>query len=93
MSRHFAPAALLAAAALFSADGAQAAAPGFCQDYATAAVRQASVAASNPNCSRASGNRWSTDFNVHYNWCLGASFQATGAERDARTNWLRACRH
>lgn len=72
--------------------GAQAADPGFCQDYATAAVRQAEVARSVPACSRASGPRWTTDYRVHFEWCLGAAPGAAEAERAARTNWLRACR-
>jgi hypothetical protein len=72
--------------------GAQAADPGFCRDYATAAVRQAEVARSVPACSRASGPRWTTDYRVHFEWCLGAALGAAEAERAARTNWLRSCR-
>jgi len=37
------------------------------------------------------GARWSTDFAIHYEWCLGASFAASGGERDARTHYLRGC--
>jgi hypothetical protein len=48
---------------------------------------------SNPRCAGGmQGARWSTDFAVHYQWCLGASFGATGAERDARTQYLHGCR-
>jgi hypothetical protein len=38
------------------------------------------------------GARWSSDFRVHYDWCLGASFEAANAERNARTDFLRGCR-
>jgi len=40
---------------------------------------------------RLQGVRWSSDFAVHYEWCLGASLGAAGAERDARTKFLRGC--
>jgi hypothetical protein len=47
----------------------------------------------NPRCANGLlGSRWSTDFAVHYEWCLGASFGAAGNERDARTQYLRSCR-
>jgi hypothetical protein len=46
----------------------------------------------NPACaSGLQGARWSTDFAVHYEWCLGASLGATGTERDARTQYLKGC--
>jgi hypothetical protein len=46
----------------------------------------------NPTCvGGLQGARWSLEFSVHYEWCLGASFGAAGAERGARTRFLRAC--
>ena len=69
------------------------ASPAFCGDYARAAVVQVRGGLSIPSCAdRLHGVRWSSDYRVHYNWCLGASFEAAGSERDARTNFLRACR-
>jgi hypothetical protein len=72
---------------------ANAADPGFCRDYARAAVNQVRGALANPRCAAGmQGDRWSTAFPVHYEWCLGVSFEAAGAERDARTSYLRGCR-
>lgn len=63
-----------------------------CREYAVAAIRQVHEMHEFRACDRGQGARWSDDWNVHYQWCRGASFQAIGAERDARTNWLRSCR-
>jgi hypothetical protein len=72
---------------------ARAADPAFCRGYTQAALNQVRAGLSNPRCQGGmQGPRWSSDFNVHYQWCLGASFTATGEERDARTNYLRGCR-
>lgn len=71
---------------------AKAAAPAFCKGYTNAALNQVRLALANPKCALgAQGTRWSTAFPVHYEWCLGASFTAAGAERDARTGYLRGC--
>jgi hypothetical protein len=71
---------------------AQAADPGFCRQYARAALIQVRGGLSDPACAgRLQGTRWSSDFAVHYEWCLGASFDAAGDERDARTRYLRGC--
>jgi len=71
---------------------AQAADPAFCKQYAQAALNQVRGGLSNPGCAGGmQGARWSSDFAVHYEWCLGASFGAAGIERDARTRQLRAC--
>ena len=78
---------------LAAATAAQAADPGFCRNYAVAALRQVSVARSVPRCAMgAVGARWSGRFEVHYNWCLGAPYVAAGRERDIRTDYLRRCR-
>jgi hypothetical protein len=70
----------------------RAADPGFCKQYAQAALNQVCGGLAIPSCgSGLQGARWSSDFAVHYQWCLGASFGAAGTERDARTRQLRAC--
>ena len=71
---------------------AQAAPPPFCRDYAAAAVRQVELARAIPACNRGAGPRWTTDYRVHFQWCLGAAPGVVESERAARTNWLRACR-
>jgi hypothetical protein len=83
---------ILFTAIVASAPAAQAAPPGFCRDYAAAAVRQVEAARSVPACNRGTGPRWTTDYRVHFDWCVGADPGAVEAERAARTNWLRACR-
>jgi hypothetical protein len=71
---------------------AHAADPGFCKPYAQAALTQVRGGLANPACAGGmQGARWSTDFAVHYEWCLGASFGAAGTERDMRTRYLRGC--
>jgi hypothetical protein len=71
---------------------ARAADPGFCRQYAKAALGQVHTALADPRCGAGvQGVGWSTDFSVHYEWCLGASLDTAGAERDARTRYLRAC--
>jgi hypothetical protein len=82
-----------AALAVLMPFSAQAADPGFCQNYAKAAVNQVRGALANPGCAaRIQGPRWSSDFQVHYSWCITQPYAAAGAERDARTGFLRACR-
>ena len=72
---------------------AQAADPGFCRDYATAAARQARTAHEIPPCRPgAIGPRWTENYRVHFNWCLGAPFAAAERERAIRTEHLRDCR-
>ena len=73
--------------------GARAADPAFCKQYSQAALNQVRVGLGSPRCAPGlQGARWSSDFAVHYQWCLGASFGAAGGERDARTQYLRGCR-
>jgi hypothetical protein len=84
------------ACSMFLASGvtaARAADPAFCRQYAKAALNQVRAGLSNPRCAGGlQGSRWSSDFAVHYQWCLGASFGAAGGERDTRTDYLRSCR-
>ncbi|MEA2912867.1 MAG: hypothetical protein QOJ15_4948 [Bradyrhizobium sp.] len=71
---------------------ARAADPGFCKQYTQAALNQVRGGLANPRCAGGlQGARWSSDFAVHYERCLGASFGAAGTERDARTQYLRGC--
>jgi hypothetical protein len=72
---------------------AQAADPGFCKQYTQAALNQVRAGLSSPRCAGGlQGSRWSSEFAVHYEWCLGTSFGTAGGERDARTSYLRSCR-
>jgi hypothetical protein len=71
---------------------AHAADPGFCRQYAKASLNQVRGGFANPACAGGlQGARWSSDFAVHYEWCLGASYGGAGAERDVRTRYLRGC--
>jgi|SRR5579864_3399197 len=90
-------ASLVAAAAVFGAmlimPAARAADPNFCRDYAGAAVRQFNLAFAVPRCRGGmNGPRWSPEFGVHYNWCLGAPYNAASTERDIRRQYIDACR-
>jgi len=88
--------ALAAVALLFTAlplGGALAVGDGECREYATAAIRQVHIMHEHAACNRGTGSRWSSDWNIHYRWCREVNFEQIGAERDARTNWLRACGH
>jgi hypothetical protein len=72
---------------------ARAADPAFCRQYSQAAINQVRGGLANPRCGAGmQGSRWSTDFSVHYQWCLGVSYADAGAERDVRTKYLRGCR-
>jgi hypothetical protein len=77
---------------VLSVSAAHAADPGFCKQYTQAALNQVRGGLADPRCAGGlQGARWSTEFAVHYEWCLGASVAAAGAERDERTRFLRAC--
>jgi hypothetical protein len=80
-------------AALLLVPTAQAADPGFCHDYAEAAVRQVRGGLNYPRCVPGMrGARWSADFRVHFEWCRGVSREEADQERDVRTEFLRRCR-
>jgi hypothetical protein len=71
---------------------AHAADPAFCKPYAQAALKQVRGGLSDSTCAPSlQGARWSTDFAVHFEWCLSASLAAADEERDARTRFLRRC--
>ena len=81
------------AATLAAMSEARAADPAFCRQYSHAALNQVRDGLGDPRCAAAlQGSRWSTDFSIHYQWCLGVSYADAGAERDARTKYLRGCR-
>jgi hypothetical protein len=71
---------------------AHAADPPFCRQYARAALVQARGALASPDCgARLTGARWSAEFSVQYEWCLGASPETAAAEREARARALKGC--
>lgn len=73
-------------AAVYAAD------PGFCREYARAALHQVQDGLSDSTCGRRlQGRRWSSDFAVHYEWCLGVSAVTARNEADARTRYLKNC--
>jgi len=86
----FALAALACVPALPTA--ANAAAPGFCADYARAAVRQFEAASAIPGCIGGPSPRWNPDYQIHYGWCLNIAPPAAFAERGARSTHLSNCR-
>jgi hypothetical protein len=74
------------------ADAVRAADPAFCKPYARAALVQVREGLASPRCGAGlQGTRWSTEFSVHYEWCLEASSDAIAAERDARAKILKGC--
>jgi hypothetical protein len=77
---------------LLNLTAAHAADPAFCKPYAKAALSQVRGGLIEPACaSHFQGSRWSTDFAVHYEWCLGVSGSEAGVEKDARTRYLKGC--
>ena len=83
----------------------RAADPATCQDYARVAIKQVHRALANPACANPPPvwTRWSTDYWVHYDWCLAqpipepprppAALGGGGVvfERAARAAFLRSC--
>lgn len=85
-------AAASAAMLLPALSAAQAAGPEFCEDYAHGAIIQVRGGLNNPRCvSGMQGARWSAEWRVHYNWCLGVGPREAEAERNIRTAFLRGC--
>ncbi|HTR87930.1 MAG TPA: hypothetical protein VMI56_25840 [Reyranella sp.] len=71
---------------------AQAASRQFCEDYAHAAIIQVRAALSSRACEHhLDGTRWSPEWRLHFDWCLGVSPREAEGERNARTEHLRAC--
>jgi hypothetical protein len=70
----------------------RAADPAFCKPYARAALVQVREGLASSRCGAGlQRTRWSTEFSVHYEWCLEASGDAIAAERDARAKVLKGC--
>lgn len=71
---------------------APAADPALCRQYARGALVQVRGGLASPRCGAGlQGARWSTEFAVHYEWCLEAPQPAIAAEREARTKALKVC--
>ena len=70
---------------------AQAADPGYCRHYADLAVFQFHRNQSIPGCFHGADGRWNADWQNHYNWCLGASWEAARAEDAYRGGRLHEC--
>jgi hypothetical protein len=71
---------------------ATAADPAMCRQYARGALVQVRGGLASPRCGAGlQGRRWSTDFAVHYEWCLETPPPDVAAERQARLNTLKGC--
>lgn len=95
MNRLFGAAALAGVAVFACSQPGQAAGRDFCHDYTRAALVQVRAALNMPRCAERldPGPRWSTDPDVHYNWCRGVSRDAANDEREARKDYLDRCRN
>jgi hypothetical protein len=83
---------LMTSLAMAQLAAARAADPGFCRQYARSALNQVRAGLSDPACGGAlQGSRWSSDFAVHYEWCLGVSLRTAGDESEFRMRHLKAC--
>ena len=70
----------------------RAADPAFCKQYARGALVQVRGGLASPRCGAGlQGTRWSTDFAVHYEWCLETPQPAVAAEQEARIKALKGC--
>ena len=85
----------LLAAVFGSASTASAANAEFCRDYARSAVRQAQAVMNSGRCEwifrNGSQARWSTDWRVHFNWCLSTGYDNANREREARHEAVQRC--
>ena len=70
---------------------AHAADPGYCAQYARLALHELAVNQSIPGCFHGPDNRWNADWAVHYNWCLGAPYDAARSEDAIRGARLHEC--
>src|SRR5262245_28259194 len=81
--------ALVAVAAAF--EGATAADPSACQDYAERAVSQYKDMQNVKGCKRADDARWNGNLKKHKSWCLKASESLLESEDRARGEYLAKC--
>ncbi len=66
--------------------------PASCKQYARGALVQVRGGLASPRCGAAlQGVRWSTEFAVHYEWCLEAEPLTIAAEHEARRKALKGC--
>ncbi len=95
MSRRWIWASIAGAALCVGAVSASSAADsGFCRGYARAAVREVNEALEHRSCREmiaGQGDRWSTDWRVHYGWCRGVDRDQAENENDARHETLSQC--
>ena len=92
LKRHIFAIASAGAVAPSLASSAGAASPGFCRDYAGAALRQVRGAMSHTACySEVHGARWSNDWRIHFDWCRGVDRVDAASEREARRETLEDC--
>ena len=81
---------------LAAAAPAQAADRGFCRDYTRQALRQVELARDSWRCRRwvdFGSMRWSSAWDVHFDWCRGASYGDANHERNERRRALERCRY
>lgn len=60
----------------------------FCRDYAQRAVAQANQQLAR-GCGKNPTGRWTTNYDNHYNWCMGVTESAANYEEQGRLNFLR----
>lgn len=66
--------------------------PSFCSQYASKALHDARQARANPRCNaNLDPGVFSTDYNVHYNWCLRVDANRAYAGTEQREAHLRRC--
>lgn len=83
---------LLIGAITLSSIPADAADRDLCRDYARTALRQVHDGLSSPTCrAELRGDRWSSDYRVHFDWCLRAPVPKVESERGAREGYLYGC--
>lgn len=72
---------------------ARAESPGFCNQYASKALHDAQQVRSNPRCNASNlhAGVFSTDYKVHYNWCLRVDAKQAYAGTDQREAYLKRC--
>jgi hypothetical protein len=83
-----------AALALGVVAAASAADRDFCRAYAHAAVREVNYGLQFDRCRdmmAGQGDRWSTDWRVHYGWCRTVDGDQAASENAARHETLRQC--
>ncbi|MFG1210724.1 hypothetical protein V5F72_21435 [Xanthobacter flavus] len=67
--------------------------PSFCNQYASKAIHDVQLVRSNPKCNAGNlhGGVFSTDYNVHYSWCLRVDANRAYAGTSEREAYLKKC--